>query len=1106
MKCPRCQHESPRTQKFCGECGARLTIDCPSCGAANLAGQRFCGECGGSVADSPAGYTPRHLAEKILTSRAALEGERKQVTVLFADLKGSMELLAGRDPEEARKILDPVLEGMMEAVHHYEGTVNQVMGDGIMALFGAPVAHEDHAIRACYAALRMQDTLDRYSQELRRGRGVDAQIRIGLNSGEVVVRSIGSDLRMDYSAVGQTTHLAARMEQLARPGSVLLTAQTLRLVEGRMEVASQGELRVKGVAEPVAVYELKGAGAARSRLDVAAARGLSPFVGRDAELAVLADAARRAATGRGQVVALLGEPGVGKSRLILELRSSEALRDWLVLEGHATPYGKDSPYLPIIEMLGQRFELQRDDDAATIRQRVAARLAGGSLERLLSPIGALLGLPVDDREWTRLDAGQTRRLTLEALKRVLLGAGGDRPAAIVVEDLHWADAETLAALDALVDGVGAARALLIVTYRPEHRHEWSARTYYRQIAMDALTAPDAGTLLDRLLGSDRSLAPVKQLLAERTGGNPFFLEESVRNLVERRAVIGERGAYRLVRPGFALEVPATVVSVLAARIDRLEPVDKRVLQTASAIGKDVPRALLEAVADLSVDALAASLGRLQSGELLHERLLFPELEYSFRHALTHEVAYGGLTRERRRALDARIVAALEARAGLEVDRLAHHATRGELWERAVRYSRAAGHRALARHAHRAAVGYFEQAISALAQRPGDAASTALAIDLRLELRYALGPLGQYRRVFELLAEARQLAETAGDRARLGLVSCVLCNHATLRFELPEALAHGTRALDLAAALDDAALATATHAMMTLAYYLVGDHRRAAEAGRQAAQAEGDVWRERFGLVVPPPVYGPSVASWALAELGEFAEAERLAARALAAAEALEHPHSIAFARMALGIVHLRQGAPAAAAAELERAMALAEREDLPAVFLEVAGPLASAYAQAGRAPDALSLLERGVARAVELRHRLGHALRSGGMAEALLAAGQVHDAAPLAKLYVQLSRAVGTRGVLGWALRLLADAATHAEPPDVETAEPALAEALALADELGMEPLRARALLTRGELLRRLGREAEACASVADAAARFRGLGMTSWAAACDRVTRPPAA
>src|SRR5881296_1135039 len=358
MKCPRCQQEAPSDAEFCPECGAKLAALCSQCGTANAPIHKFCKKCGQSLTAasgvdpegrrcaSPDSYTPKHLAEKILTSKSALEGERKLVTVLFADLKGSMELLADRDPEEARKFLDPVLERMMEAVHRYEGTVNQVMGDGIMALFGAPLAHEDHAVRACYAALRMQETVKRYADEVRRTQGTTVRIRIGLNSGDVVVRAVGSDLRMDYTAVGQTTHLAARMEQLADPGSSLLSADTLALVEGQIQVKALGPMPVKGLAEPVEVYEMLGASTIRSRFQAAAARGLTTFVGRAAEMEQLYQALDHARAGRGQVIAVVGEPGVGKSRLYYEFTHSHRVQDCFVIASTSVSYGKAASYFP----------------------------------------------------------------------------------------------------------------------------------------------------------------------------------------------------------------------------------------------------------------------------------------------------------------------------------------------------------------------------------------------------------------------------------------------------------------------------------------------------------------------------------------------------------------------------------------------------------------------------------------------------------------------------------------------------------------------------------------------------------------------------------------
>jgi class 3 adenylate cyclase len=380
MQCPRCQQEAPSDAEFCPECGAKLVVPCAQCGTPNAPNHKFCKKCGESLVSvegqakirlrSAHSYTPKHLAEKILTSKAALEGERKQVTVLFADLRGSMELLADRDPEEARKLLDPVLERMMEAVHRYEGTVNQVMGDGIMALFGAPLAHEDHAVRACYAALRMQETVKRYAEGVFRSYGVPVQIRVGLNSGEVVVRSIGSDLHMDYTAVGQTTHLAARMEQLASPGSILLTPATLTLVEGFVAVKALGPVPVKGLADPVEVYEVTGAGPARTRLQASARRGLTRFVGRDAELEQLRRAQELAGDGHGQVAALVGEAGVGKSRLVYEFTHSHRLHGWFVLESASVSYGKATSYLPVIDLLKGYFKIQDRDDLREIREKV----------------------------------------------------------------------------------------------------------------------------------------------------------------------------------------------------------------------------------------------------------------------------------------------------------------------------------------------------------------------------------------------------------------------------------------------------------------------------------------------------------------------------------------------------------------------------------------------------------------------------------------------------------------------------------------------------------------------------------------------------------------
>jgi class 3 adenylate cyclase len=655
MRSPRCDADTPDGAKFCIECGTPLRARCPQCGADVLPRAKFCAECGtpltaqtpappSAPAQSPLRYTPDHLAEKILTSRSALEGERKQVTVLFADLKGSTELIEGLDPEEARRLLDPALHIMMDAVHRYEGTVNQVLGDGIMALFGAPVAHEDHAVRACYAALAMQAAMRRYAEEVRHSHGLEMPARVGLNSGEVVVRSIGNDLHMDYSAVGQTTHLAARMEQLATPGSIRLTAATLRLAEGLVQVNPLGAFPVKGLAEPVEVFKLVGASAIRRRLQASAARGLTRFVGRQQEVTALQQALAQAGAGHGQVVALVGEAGVGKSRLVYEFVHSHQTPGWLVLESASVSYGQATPYFPVIDMLKRYSHVEERDDMRTIRAKVTGQVLtlDPALQDTIPALLSLLDAVPEDSPFLTLDSPQRRQRTLEALKRVLLRESQAQPLLLVFEDLHWIDSETQALLDRLVEGLPTTRLVLLVNYRPEYQHGWGSKTYYTQLRLDPLPPGSADEFLQALLGADPSLGPLKPLLIARSEGIPFFLEESVRTLVETGVLVGEPGAYRLVKPLDSLQVPATVQAVLAARIDRLPPEDKRLLQTAAAIGTDVPLPLLEIIAELPEETLQHGLTHLQAAEFLYETVLFPAREYTFKHALTHEFAYGSL--------------------------------------------------------------------------------------------------------------------------------------------------------------------------------------------------------------------------------------------------------------------------------------------------------------------------------------------------------------------------------------------------------------------------------------------------------------------------------
>jgi class 3 adenylate cyclase/tetratricopeptide (TPR) repeat protein len=1117
MQCPRCQAENRDGRRFCGECGAALVVVCSACAFANEGGEKFCGGCGAPLGTSsaasapppvpqpkfsaPDSYTPQHLAERILTSRGALEGERKQVTVLFADLKGSMELLADRNPEEARRILDPVLERMMEAVHRYEGTVNQVMGDGIMALFGAPLAHEDHAVRACYAALRMQEAVKQYADEVRRREGVLIQIRVGLNSGEVVVRSIGSDLHMDYTAVGQTTHLAARMEQLAGAGAILLAPNTLQLAEGYVQAHALGPMQVKGLSEPVEVYELTGAGAARSRLHAAAARGLTKFVGRDAELETLRRTLEQAGAGHGQVVALVGEPGVGKSRLVWEFGHSHRAQGWLVLESRSVSYGKATSYLPVIDLLKSYCGVDAWDDARRIREKLTGKLLAldPALHPTLPALLALLDVPVEDPAWQALDPPQRRSRTLDALKRLLLRESQEQPLLLVFEDLHWIDAETQALLDSLVDSLPTARLLLLVNYRPEYEHAWHRKTYYQQLRLDPLPAESAEELLAALLGDAAELQPLKRALLARTEGNPFFVEESVRTLVESAVLAGERGAYQLARPFEQTHVPATVQTVLAARIDRLAPEDKRLLQAAAVIGKDVPYPLLFAIAELSDSQLRDGLTRLQAAEFLYETSLYPEPEYTFKHALTHEVAYGSLLQERRRALHARIVAGIETlyaeRLPEHVERLAHHALHGELWDAAADYLRQSGLKAESRGARREAAGYLEQALTALQHLPDTRETRAQSIDLRLDLRGVLTPLAENQRLLDHLRAAEALADSLGDQRRQGEVAASLTRCLMGLGDNAGAVEAGRRAIEIATELGDIPLAATTRFRLGEVLVACGRYREAGDlVAENASVLQGDLLLARWGATVTSAGSLGTLA-WSLAELGEFADGVAQGEAAVRIAQAAAHPFTLAQAYNRLGHVRVLQGDVEQAILLLQQAEQIAQEGHTPSLLLLVATNLGHAELLAGRVGDALTTLERAAQQVLSIQDTRQHSLLLVRLGECYLVAGRSAEAINSTSRALALARERQERGSEAYAARLLGEIAASADPPDAEQAESYYREALALADELGMRPLAAHCHLGLGTLYRRLGRDEVARAELATAAEMYRAMEMPFWLA-----------
>ncbi|HET7876016.1 MAG TPA: AAA family ATPase, partial [Methylomirabilota bacterium] len=981
-----------------------------------------------------------------------------------------------------------------------EGTVNQVMGDGIMALFGAPLAHEDHAVRACYAALAMQVSIQRLAETAPRPRGSHPLIRVGLNSGEVVVRAIGNDLQMDYSAVGQTTHLAARMEQMARPGTILCTADTLRLAEGFVDFKPLGPTPVRGVAEPVEVFELLGAGPTRTRLQAAAARGLSPLVGRQTELDVLDLARRKVEAGRGQIVAVVGEPGVGKSRLYWEFAQAAAPRGWRLLATGSVSYGR-AAYLPLINLVRAYFSVDEREEAEAVRKKIAARLAslGEALTATLPCFLTLLEIPVDDERWRKLDPAQRRQRTLDAIRGLLLRESQIQPLLLLVEDLQWIDSETQALLDSLVDSLPTARILLLVNYRPEYQHGWGGKTYYTQVRLDPLPAASAEALLRSLLGPEAARPALMRLLIERTDGNPFFLEESVRTLVETRVIAGERGAFRLARPIESIQVPATVQAVLAARIDRLGPDEKQLLQSAAVIGKDVPFVLLEAIVSSNQD-LRPGLSRLQAAEFLYETTLFPEPEYTFKHALTLEVAYQSLLKERRRALHEQVLDALERlfvdRAVEKIELLAHHAVRGEVWERAARYLYQAGEKALAQGRSRAGSGFLSAAVEALDQL-GDAGDRILKLDAYLELWVTKISTSQLDGLRELGEKAEALARSLNDGPRLAKVQVRQAQAVALTGLLPgtfeSAIAQAREAFQHAEPDD---LRTRGYAQF-IAGASCRDLGRLDDAIREygvgaALFPPPDQGGDEAGLIFPVYV---SLCAWRSevhATRGAFDEAVASAGEALRVAGEIRHVSSMTLAHAFLGYCYILKGEIMAALPLLERGLAMSQEHDAPHGTSMNETYLAYALILLGEQERGLEHLDRAACRSVAFMPQ--HTRYSTVTATAYLAARRPAEALAEVDKGLALVAERNARGYRGPLLRLGAEARAATQHFDPAAALRALDEALELANELGMRPEVARTHAALGRVYRRAGERARADEHLTQAGRLFRELGAPFWA------------
>jgi class 3 adenylate cyclase/pimeloyl-ACP methyl ester carboxylesterase len=758
------------------KCGAGLTLTCSNCQTELPADAAFCLACGHAVTPgpvrqrfvSPEAYTPRHLAERILTSKSALEGERKLVTVLFVDVSGFTAMSERLDPEDVHAIMERAFELMLGEIHQYEGTVNQFLGDGLMALFGAPIAHEDHAARAVHAALGVQRALGGYRDELLARRRIEFQVRMGLNTGAVVVGKIGDNLRMDYTAVGDTTNLAARLLALAEPGQILVSEDIVKAVGPYFVVQPLGEVSVKGKALPVRPYRVEGARRVRSRLEAESERGLTPLVGREHELALLRDSFAEAQAGRGQAVFVYGEAGIGKSRLLLEFRQHAEPAGARSILGRSVSYGHAIAHLPVLDFLRDLLGIKEGDGLETMLDKLAigVREAGDEVAWTAPFLRSLLSLDPGDPTVAAMNPGQRKGRTAEAVRDLLLAHCRKRPLVLVVEDLHWIDPHSEDILRVLLDGMAADPLMVVLTYRPGYAQTFGEQTYFTRITLRALPEAQMTSLVQRVLQAE--VPPeVSGLVARKAEGNPLFIEELAKALVEEGTIQRDDGAYRLTRPLDDVHIPDTIQGVIMARIDRLPEASKTALQIASVVGREFTARLVERVAALARDARQA-LGELRAVELIYEKSRSPELAYMFKHALTHDVAYETLLRQKRRELHRRTGEVIEE---LYADRLAEfyetlafHFTHGESWVKAVDYLLKSAAKARASFDYPAGGSFCVEAIEILRRTGGTSGELARAHEMLGDLESLQGRLEPANQTYE---QALALLDEPPDRRRLG---------------------------------------------------------------------------------------------------------------------------------------------------------------------------------------------------------------------------------------------------------------------------------------------------------------------------------------------------
>ncbi len=1091
-----------------------MELVCPSCGAKIPLDRQFCGECGHDLSlpsePSPRDlsldeklakiqrYLPKGLTEKILSQRDKIEGERKQVTVMFCDMEGFTALSERLGPEEAYSIMDQVYEILIHKVHDYEGTVNEMTGDGIVALFGAPIALEDAPQRAIRSAYSIHRDMARFSDQLKQERGIPPiKMRIGIHTGPVVVGTLGNDLRVEFKAVGDTVNLASRMEGMAEPGATYVTEDTFKLTEGLFRFEALGELEVKGKEGAVRTYRVIAPSTRRTRFDVSAERGLTPFVGRERELELLLDGFERSKEGRGQAFSIIAEAGVGKSRLLYEFRKAVANEDVTFLEGRCLSYSRGVSYHPVIDIVKSNFDIGEGDVDPEIREKVTGGLkALGTEEASTLPyLLELLSVKDSGIDKIPLSPEAKKDRILEALKRIVLKGSAIRPLIMAFEDLHWIDKSSEESLKDLLDAISGARVFLIFTYRPEFVHTWGGRSYHSQVNLSRLSNRESLTMVSHLLGTGELGKDLEQLILEKTEGVPFFIEELISSLKDQGIIEKKDNTYYLAKDIKEVTVPSTIQDVIMARVDSLPEGAKGLLQTGSVAGREFSHDLLKRVTELSEEELWSHLSVLKDSELLYERGIYPQSTYVFKHALTQEVAYNSLLHKRRRELHEKIGKALEQvyadRLEELCEMLAYHSLQGEDWEPAYRYSREAGLKAYSHSAYEQAQRYFEDALTALKKLPRERARIEQEIDLRFNMRSPLFALGRHEEWGEWIRGAESLAREIDDDARLSNVFNYLSSLHWVHGQTRKAIELGEKALTLAERAGHFSYQVATMLHLGVFFFAIGDYPKQVEIHQEVRkQLTGEAAFKQHGMATFPGAFSRSMLVLGMAELGNFDKIEEIGHEALEIAEQVENALTLVTVCFFLAMAYLRLGKVEPALPLLEKGHELCRFSEVQGWYLYTAGSLGYAYLLANEPRRALTVLEEGIkAESPEASRFAVHAFTV--LADAYRAVGEVALASETVSRALKLADEREERGFEAWAMLVMAG--IHADAGRLEEATQWYRRALQQASNLSMRPLVAHCHLGLGQLYLGNGRIEEARTEIEAAVDLYRSMDMSFW-------------